>query len=141
MDDLKIYTANEEQLQKLIALTHCMSDDIGMLFGTKNCKILGIERGKLEERNKHYQQISALRDHFYSGTHHHPRHKIEKNGERKNYMGNFITSYSRHLLMKSRAAHGLSKGALYPEKEGFMLTIQDQVVSTRNYMKHIIKRV
>lgn len=48
MDDLKLYATNEEQLQKLIALTHFMSEDIGMLFGTKKCKILGMneENGK-----------------------------------------------------------------------------------------------
>ena len=31
------------------------------------------------------------------------------------------------------------KGNIYPETEGFLLAIQDQVIATRNYFKHIIK--
>lgn len=33
----------------------------------------------------------------------------------------------------------LTKGDLYPETEGFVLAIQDQVIHTKNYVKHIIK--
>lgn len=33
----------------------------------------------------------------------------------------------------------LKKGTLIPETEGFMLAIQDGVISTRNYRKHILK--
>ncbi|KAL1446981.1 hypothetical protein WDU94_000610 [Cyamophila willieti] len=33
----------------------------------------------------------------------------------------------------------LMDGSLYAETEGFMLAIQDEVISTRNYTKHIIK--
>lgn len=33
----------------------------------------------------------------------------------------------------------LTEGKLFPETEGFMLAIQDQVLNTRNYRKHIVK--
>lgn len=33
----------------------------------------------------------------------------------------------------------LSIGYLYPESEGFMIAIQDQVIPTKNYLKYIIK--
>ncbi|KAK4871596.1 hypothetical protein RN001_015720 [Aquatica leii] len=33
----------------------------------------------------------------------------------------------------------LRKGNMYGEKEGFMVAIQDQVINTRYYSKHIIK--
>ncbi|CAH2230573.1 jg25031 [Pararge aegeria aegeria] len=34
----------------------------------------------------------------------------------------------------------LKRGDLFPETEGFMLTIQDQVIDTKNYQKFIIRR-
>lgn len=33
----------------------------------------------------------------------------------------------------------LTEGQLFPETEGFMVAIQDQVIPTRNYLKHIVK--
>ena len=31
------------------------------------------------------------------------------------------------------------KGELFPETEGFLIAIQDQVIATKNYQKYIIK--
>ena len=33
----------------------------------------------------------------------------------------------------------LTHGDLFPETEGFVIAIQDQVIATKNYHKHIIK--
>jgi hypothetical protein len=33
----------------------------------------------------------------------------------------------------------LHKGQLYTETEGFALAMQDQVINTKNYLKHVIK--
>ncbi|XP_028158192.1 uncharacterized protein LOC114351251 [Ostrinia furnacalis] len=33
----------------------------------------------------------------------------------------------------------LSRGELFPETEGFMIAIQDQIIETRNYQKHIMR--
>jgi hypothetical protein len=33
----------------------------------------------------------------------------------------------------------LHKGQLYAETEGFATATQDQVINTRNYLKHVIK--
>ncbi|KAI5725906.1 hypothetical protein M8J77_021558 [Diaphorina citri] len=45
-----------------------------------------------------------------------------------------------HTFVDKIASHAwLVNGALFPETEGFMVAIQDQVVNTKNYMKHIIK--
>ncbi|KAL0859464.1 hypothetical protein ABMA27_010634 [Loxostege sticticalis] len=33
----------------------------------------------------------------------------------------------------------LGRGELFPETEGFMIAIQDQIIETRNYQKHIIR--
>lgn len=35
--------------------------------------------------------------------------------------------------------HYLKKGQLFPETEGFIIAIQDQVLPTRNYLKHVVK--
>ncbi|KAI5720807.1 hypothetical protein M8J77_011910 [Diaphorina citri] len=45
-----------------------------------------------------------------------------------------------HTFVDKIASHAwLVNGELFPETEGFMVAIQDQVVNTKNYMKHIIK--
>lgn len=294
MDDLKLYAAKEDQLQKLIDLTHSMSTDIGMLLGTKKCKVLGIERGKwrrtedytinadeaienmalgevykylgvdqnsrynhkevkrqlitvfserlrkilstnlnaknltraintyvipvltysfgvinwsnteLEQINRtvrtnmtkfrnhhpktciqrltlprteggrglvdvaglHHQQISALRRYFHTRTHN--IHNAVTQIDEKLTPLNLADRGTTNVQLTSRAQkkeewagkelHGrfynqlhqphidvklscawLTNGTLYPETEGFMLGIQDQVIATRNYMKYIIK--
>lgn len=35
--------------------------------------------------------------------------------------------------------YNYTAGELYGEIEGFMLAIRDQVIATKNYMKHILK--
>lgn len=47
MDDLKLFAANNSQLQSLIKIVHDMSKTIGMSFGIKKCQTVCIKRGKL----------------------------------------------------------------------------------------------
>ena len=42
------------------------------------------------------------------------------------------------IVDKTASNAWLSIGELFPETEGFMLAIQDQIIETRNYKKHII---
>ena len=47
MDDLKLFSKNEEQIESLIQTTHIFSTDIGMEFGIKKCGVLILKRGKI----------------------------------------------------------------------------------------------
>ncbi|XP_047488218.1 uncharacterized protein LOC125038695 [Penaeus chinensis] len=47
MDDLKLYSKSEEQIDSLIQTTHIFSNDIGMEFGIKKCGVLVLKRGKI----------------------------------------------------------------------------------------------
>lgn len=52
MDVIKLYATNEEQLQKLIALTHCISKNIGMLSEKKRNVRSWVLKGKNEKKKK-----------------------------------------------------------------------------------------
>ena len=47
MDDIKIFAANDNQLQSMIDIVNRFSDDICMNFGIEKCKKLTIKRGKV----------------------------------------------------------------------------------------------
>ena len=47
MNDLKLFSKNEEQIESLIQTTHIFSTDIGMEFGIKKCGVLILKRGKI----------------------------------------------------------------------------------------------
>ena len=47
MDDLKLYSKSEEQIDSLIQTTHIFSTDIGMEFGIRKCGVLVLKRGKI----------------------------------------------------------------------------------------------
>ena len=47
MDDLKLFSKSEEQMDTLVKTVHIFSTDIGMEFGTKKCGILTMKRGKV----------------------------------------------------------------------------------------------
>jgi len=42
-------------------------------------------------------------------------------------------------LIKLYRMHGLRAGKLFPENTGFMITINDQVISTSNYKGYVVK--
>ena len=47
MDDLKLYSRNEKELDSLVRTILIFSKDIGMEFGIEKCAMLGIEKGKI----------------------------------------------------------------------------------------------
>ena len=47
MDDLKLFTSNDNQLASIIKIVKSLSDDIKMSFGISKCKKLTIKRGKV----------------------------------------------------------------------------------------------
>jgi hypothetical protein len=47
MDDLKLYSANEIELNDLITITKQFSDDVGMEFGLDKCKVMHMKKGKI----------------------------------------------------------------------------------------------
>lgn len=126
-------------------------------------------RGIIDIRNLHNTQITSLRHFFhtkaqFSSLHnatvkadlkHTPLNlqntETQKNEETTNLQEkiNEWTQKSLHgrhrkdlinpHVDKIASNEWLRKGELFPETEGFMLAIQDQVVETRNYRKFIIR--
>ena len=47
MDDLKLYSRNEKELDSLVQTIRFFSKDIGMEFGLERCAMLVIEKGKI----------------------------------------------------------------------------------------------
>ena len=47
MDDLKLYSRNENELDSLVQTIHIFSKDIGMEFDIEKCAMLVIEKGKI----------------------------------------------------------------------------------------------
>ena len=47
MDDLKLYSHNEKELDSLVQTIHIFSKDIGMEFGIEKCTMLVIEKRKI----------------------------------------------------------------------------------------------
>lgn len=53
--------------------------------------------------------------------------------------GKYPTDLEKNEIDKDTSILWLKKGYLHPETEGFMMAIQDGVIKTRNYEKHILK--
>ncbi|CAK1582479.1 unnamed protein product [Parnassius mnemosyne] len=128
-------------------------------------------RGLIDILNLHNRQIKALRQFFFSKTESSILHKIisqndqnltplnlKDTTEQKNEK--VIEDKTKLLEWTQKSLHGrhrqdlcqinvdkeasnawLNRGELFPETEGFMLAIQDQVVETKNYRKFIIKNL
>ena len=47
MDDLKLYSSNEKELDSLVQTVHIFSKDIGMDFGIEKCAVFLIEKEKI----------------------------------------------------------------------------------------------
>ena len=46
MDDLKLFSKSEQQIDTLVRTVHVFSSDVGMKFGLKKYEILTMKRGK-----------------------------------------------------------------------------------------------
>ena len=53
--------------------------------------------------------------------------------------GRFPALLNEEKIDKAASLTWLINGQLYPETEGFVTAIQDRVIRTRNYEKHIPK--
>ena len=51
MDDLKLYSSNDNQLRALLETTQIFSNDIGMSFGLEKCAKISTVRGKVKNRD------------------------------------------------------------------------------------------
>ena len=47
MDDLKMFSKSESQIEILVETVQIFRTDIGMEFGLKKCGVLAIKRGKI----------------------------------------------------------------------------------------------
>ena len=47
MDDLKLYSETQENMQRLVNITNTFSSDIAMEFGLDKCATVNIIKGKL----------------------------------------------------------------------------------------------
>ncbi|XP_030754980.1 uncharacterized protein LOC115881577 [Sitophilus oryzae] len=57
----------------------------------------------------------------------------------KELHGRYPNELDQHHIEKAASLHWLTSGYLYPETEGFIVAMQDQVIPTRNYRKLILK--
>ncbi|CAG4934599.1 unnamed protein product [Colias eurytheme] len=126
-------------------------------------------RGLIDIQNLHNQQIRTLRSYFHTKSEHSLLHKHATQLDKKLTPLNLhdtnpqqnehsVSIQQKLLEWSSKALHGrhrshlcqahvdkeksnewIRRGDLFPETEGFMLAIQDEVIATRNYIKHIIK--
>ena len=47
MCDLKLFAKSKNQIDSLVQTVHILSEDTGMQFGIKKCRVLMMERGKV----------------------------------------------------------------------------------------------
>lgn len=68
-----------------------------------------------------------------------PRDQLLREWGAKALHGRFYNELRRDSVDQRASVQWLVDGNLFPETEGFMIGIQDQVIATLNYKKHIIK--
>lgn len=123
-------------------------------------------RGLLDLLNLHNKQKASLRDYFLRKRHSSHLHsaivQADKGYSPLNLANDetftVVTNEEKRLSWSQKPLHGrhahelaqpyvdslasnawLTCGTLFPETEGFMCAIQDQVINTRNYKKYIIR--
>ena len=124
-------------------------------------------RGLIDIQNLHNKQINTLRAYFHtkhstSSLHHAiilaDTNYTPLNLNNKDFALTQITPTDTQQKWAQKVLHGrhpadlnqqyidkdgsnawLNQGDLFPETEGFMIAIQDQVINTKNYKKYIIK--
>ncbi|CAG4968893.1 unnamed protein product [Colias eurytheme] len=126
-------------------------------------------RGLIDIINLHNKQITGLRSYFHHKINSSNLHKAIVKNDVKLTPLNLnsqltqtnevqVNKATKHSDWSRKPLHGrhyhdlnlqhvdklasnewLRRGELFPETEGFMIAIQDQVIETRNYRKHIMK--
>ena len=126
-------------------------------------------RGFIDIKNLNYKQIENLRKYFIERAESSNIHKaivhintsitpLRFHDQAYNPMNYITTTDRKKENWKQKTLHGkhphlltqphidqqasntwLTKGNIYGETEGFMIAIQDQIINTKYYSKHIIK--
>lgn len=125
-------------------------------------------RGIIDLREAHEQQLHGLRRYFHNQAILSPltqaivqadngltplnlaRDNLARNNEysqnsqiqqwkQKELHGRYIHILDQTHIDKQASIGWLTRGNLFPETEGFLIAIQDQVIATRSYKKYIIK--
>ena len=75
MDDLKLYSSNDNHLRAVLETTQILSNDIGMSFGLEKCAKISIVRGKVKNRDNNIlssgeeiQELSNQKFYKYLGV-------------------------------------------------------------------------
>ncbi|KAL0840474.1 hypothetical protein ABMA28_015720 [Loxostege sticticalis] len=126
-------------------------------------------RGIIDIQNLHNKQISTLRSYFHTKATTSILHQAIVQADTKFTPLNLqdtstqinetqVTTQTKIQEWARKSLHGrhrhdlcqpnvdklasnawLGRGELFPETEGFMIAIQDQIIETRNYQKHILR--
>jgi hypothetical protein len=122
-------------------------------------------RGLIDIRTLHNKQITTLTQYFNNKQHslhtaiskvdnkytplnlhrtsrqpeHNTHTQLTDSWAVKPLHGKHINIVRDNHINKQLTYDWLRQGVIFPETEGFVLAIQDQVINTRNYRKHIMK--
>lgn len=125
-------------------------------------------KGLLDIRMLYYNQIKSLRNYFHTKSLESPLHAaittvdsytpLKLSDENYHYPEDILTNIEKERRWSQKKIHSkhyyalqephvdketsnkwLTVGDIYGETEGFMFAIQDGVIPTRNYLKHVIK--
>lgn len=117
--------------------------DISMLYQKQ---IVGL-RSYFHDRDSPLHRTIVLADHNYTPLNlagnmeysgETDAHKKERWAEKSLHGRHLAIVQSRHVS-RELSYKWLRLGYLFPETEGYLISIQDQVVATRNYQRYIIK--
>lgn len=126
-------------------------------------------RGLIDLKNLHYAQIHDMRQYFYKNESKEVHRTIIESDKsytplnlanrNENLINLIKTDHQKYQEWASKQLHGryknnidgghidktkslkwLTLGYLFPETEGFVVAIQDQVIKTKNYEKYIMKQ-
>jgi hypothetical protein len=126
-------------------------------------------RGLIDLNNLYYKQLEILRKYFYTKCPHSQLHRaivsadkslspLNLNDGNLNLLEKVNCDRAKEVRISEKTLHSrhytelnkehvdtaasnkwLAIGNIFSETEGFMIAIQDKVISTNNYRKHIIK--
>lgn len=88
--------------------------------------------------DKQYTPLNLGQENLQEDTHTFTTEQKKEKWSRKALHGNHYSIIQHSNIDKQLSYKWLTTGQLFPETEGFVLAIQDNVIATRNYRKYII---